>query len=213
MQPVAIAGAGFDGVTEGMSQIEQGAPAAFTFIGGDDFCLDRAGALYGIRKRLFVARSEPRDVLLQPVKEAGIMDQPVFDDFCQSGSQLPLIQRIQRVGVDYYTAGLMEGPDHVFSQGMVDTRFTAYRGIDLRQKCGRYLQESHAPLITGGGKAGDIADDPSAQGNKRAVAVEAVLQQTGKDGIQRFYSLVLLSIGKNDGGQVKVVESSLMPSR
>ena len=55
MQPVAVAGPGFDGMTEGMAQVEQGAPAAFTFIVGDDFRLDRAGSLYGISERLFVA--------------------------------------------------------------------------------------------------------------------------------------------------------------
>ena len=51
MKPVAIAGPGFDGMSEGMTQVEQGAPAAFTLIVGDDFRLDRAGSLYGICER------------------------------------------------------------------------------------------------------------------------------------------------------------------
>ena len=75
MQPVAIAGPGFDGMSEGMTQVEQGAPAAFTFIVGDDFRLDRAGSFYGIGERWFVARTEPLDVLFEPDKETGVMDQ------------------------------------------------------------------------------------------------------------------------------------------
>ena len=55
MQPVAVAGCRFDGVSEGVAEVEQGALAMFAFIGGDDAGLVLAGLSNGVREGLGVA--------------------------------------------------------------------------------------------------------------------------------------------------------------
>jgi hypothetical protein len=47
--------------------------------------------------------------------------------------------------------------------GMIDRGLAAHRGIDLRQQRGRDLDEGHAALVAGGGKAAHVADHPAAE--------------------------------------------------
>jgi hypothetical protein len=56
MQPRAVTHAGFNGVTESVAQIEQGALTAFPFVGGDNVGLGLAGNFNGIGQRLMIAR-------------------------------------------------------------------------------------------------------------------------------------------------------------
>src|SRR4029453_10490633 len=86
-------------------------------------------------------------------------------------------QRLQRGDVDPYQPGLVKRADQVLAAGMIDRRLATDAGIDLGEQRGRHLYEGDAALKGGGREAGQVADDPAAEGDDRRVAVEARVDQ------------------------------------
>ena len=88
---------------------------------------------------------------------------------------------------------------------MVDGRFSAHTGIDLRQQRGRNLHKRHAAHIAGGGKAGHVTNHAAAQGKQHGFAVTAVAQQVVKNLVQRGPVLERLAIGQHHLAHLGVV--------
>ncbi len=206
MQPVAIAHFGFNGVAKGMAKIENGANSGFAFVFGHYPCLGLAGALDSFGQCRRVQLDELLHMLLKPVHERGITNQAVLYHLGQPGRKLARWQCAQGIGINNHGFGLVEGTNHVLAQLMVDTGLAAYRGIHLRQQCGRHLNETDATLVAGSGKAGHVSGHSTAQRNQRGLAIMTILQQAIKHLLQGWPVLVRLAIRQDDFRQLIVVQ-------
>ena len=97
VQPGRVVGGALDGVAERVAEIEQRAIAALVLVARDDFGLDLAGALDGVRERGGVARQQLRGIRSSQSKKLAVDDEPVLDDFGEAGAQLAIGQRGERV--------------------------------------------------------------------------------------------------------------------
>ena len=173
---------------------------------------------------LGVTLQQPPHVLLQPLKQRRVADEPILDDLCSGSSsvaagdsgqaaaikrrkrhqrlqhqpaehlpnycthphphlhphpptgdargQLPVGQRVERVGVDQHAARLVERANHVLAQRVVDAGLAAHRGVDLGHDGGGHLDEVHAALVGRRRKASHVAYHAAAQRDERRVAVQ-----------------------------------------
>jgi hypothetical protein len=101
----------------------------------------------------------------------------VLDHLGETGAQLPLRQRRERVRVGEHELRLVERADHVLAARMVDRGLAAHRRVDLREQRRRHLDERHAALVGRGGEAGEVADHAAAERHDRGVPVAAVREQ------------------------------------
>ncbi len=127
MQPGSIAQARFDRMAERVPEVEHSAKAAFTLVQRDDFGLDRDRAKHGMLQCCRIARKESPDIFLEPRKEFRVADQAMLDDFGKTRAQLPLRQRLERIGVGEDEPRLMKSADHVLPERVVDRRLPANR--------------------------------------------------------------------------------------
>lgn len=95
---------------------------------------------------------------------------------------------------------MVEGADEVLAQRVVDPRLPPHGAVDLREESGRHLDEGDAAQEGGGGIAGHVADDPAAQGDQAAGAVEFPGDEGVVNGLQGPGVLVLLAVGEDDAG-------------
>jgi hypothetical protein len=98
---------------------------------------------------------------LEPFEERDIANRGGLDDLGETRCQLAIRQGRQAIRVDQHGERLVERPDHVLAQRVIDTGLAAHRRIDLRQQRGRHLHERHPTLVDGRGETGEVADDPA----------------------------------------------------
>ena len=127
MQPSAVTQARFDGMAEGVAEIENLAQTGLAFIDVHNVRLDFAAAPHGKGQRLAVARQQRVDMLFEPGEKSHVGDWPVLDHFGQAGTQLALRQRCQRVQVANDLAWLVERTHHVLAQRMVHSGLAPHR--------------------------------------------------------------------------------------
>ncbi len=125
MQPGPVTQARFDGVAEGVAEIEQLAQAALALVLADDFGLDRDRAHHRVAERIGVAREQGVEIRFEPAEERRIADQAILDYFGDSRAQLALGQGLQGIEVGEHEPWLMKSADHVFSERMVDRGLAA----------------------------------------------------------------------------------------
>ena len=92
----------------------------------------------------------------------------------------------------------MEGADHVLAQGMIDAGLAADRGVDLREKRGRHLDERDAPQENRSGESGEIAHHAATQCDDRRLAVAARFEQGVENEVQGRAVLERFPIGHDD---------------
>ena len=80
-KPAGITGGRFQGVTESVAEIEQGARTGLGFILGDDAGLGLAGLADGMDPGLGIAAQDLTGRTLQPDEEILVAEQPVFRHF------------------------------------------------------------------------------------------------------------------------------------
>src|SRR5258706_14651695 len=120
MPPSYISQAGYDGVAEGMFEVQEYAQSAHALVMADDFGLDRDRAHDSVLERVRVAREQAIEVGLEPVEERRVADQAVLDHFGQPREQLALGQGLQRFNAGQHKPGLMKGADQVFPRRMMN---------------------------------------------------------------------------------------------
>ena len=88
---------------------------------------------------------------------SGSQTTAVLDHLGKAGTQFPVGQRGQGVGVRDDGERLIEGADQVLAARMIDPGLAADRGIDLGEQRRRHLHIADAALIAGRGEARDVA--------------------------------------------------------
>ncbi|CWO33391.1 Uncharacterised protein [Neisseria meningitidis] len=127
MQPSAVTHLGFNGVSEGVSEVEPCAYALFGFVLGDDVCLHLAAAVHGLGEFFPIERHQFGHMLFQPFKKADVAERAVFDDFRHTGGQFAGGQGVQRVQVGKHRLRLVKRANHIFAERVVDGGFAAHR--------------------------------------------------------------------------------------
>ncbi len=95
--------------------------------------------------------------------------------------------------VDQHQPRLVERADQIFSRPVIHAGLAADAGIDLGEQRRGDLHAGNAAEIAGGGKAGDVADDPAAQRDERRAALEPLRDEPVVDGRNRVEIFVLLA--------------------
>jgi len=142
-------------------------------------------------------RRQGAQVLFEPGKKHRVANQADLDDLGESGRELAVGKRIERVGVDNHRARLMERADHVLAERVVHAGLAADRGVHLGEQRGRHLDERDAALVTGGGESGHVADNTPAQRNEGGAPVTMRRKQRIENTVQHLERFVLLAIGQH----------------
>ena len=133
-QSVGEASLSLKRMAEGVPEIEQcAAISGLTLVLGDDPRLGRYALGDRMGASLGVAVEQVAGMGLAPGKEAGIVDQSVFDDFGIARSEFPRRECVQNGRVDQHEAGLVKGADQVLAGPRVDGGLAADRAVDLCQ--------------------------------------------------------------------------------
>ena len=107
--------------------------AALALVRCHDPGFELAGTAHHMLQPLLVLLQQALVLLLKPGEKLRIAEQPVFDDFGQSGTELALRQRMQGVHVADDTQRLMKRAYEILAAQMIDGSFATDRGIHLRQ--------------------------------------------------------------------------------
>lgn len=161
-------GSPFDGVPDGVPEVERLADSFFEGVGVDNGSLDRHGALYESEK---FRGGCLREVGAQDVGEVALVGkQGVFEHFGETGNELAGGQRFEEIVVDDDAGGGGESAYFVFEPVEVDAGLPAHGGVYLRQEGGGDVDAADASLEAGGGKAAHVGNDASTDVYEEGVA-------------------------------------------
>ncbi len=122
----------------------------------------------------------------------------VLDDFVESRTKLASRQRLQERRIDGDDRWMVERPDEILAERMVDAHLAANRAVDLREKRGRHLHERYAAQVRGGDEARHIADDAAADCNDGGATIGVELDQRLVCARDRRELFVSLAVRKQD---------------
>jgi hypothetical protein len=187
----------FDGVSEGVAEVQESADAFFVGIFVDDGGLD--GDVFGdeFGEYCNIAGGDFGGVVGDEGKQRGIADDGVLDAFGQAAPELARRKRGKGGDVGDDNFGLVESADEIFSGGMIDADFSADGGIDGGEQRRGNLDKGDAAEDGDGDEAGEIADDSAAQCDHRRGAFDLGIEKRAQRGDGRVDGFVLLAGGKD----------------
>ena len=68
----------------------------------------------------------------------------------------------------------MKSADEILSRRQIDAGFSADRRVDLREQCGRNLDDGDTAQVNGRGKSSEIADHAATERQHEIVSFEAI---------------------------------------
>ena len=200
VEELLVVGGGFDGVADGVAEVEDHAEAGFFFVFADDvgFDADRGGDDMG--ESGGVTCEDGFGVLFHVAEEFCVVDDAGFDGLLQAGAELRRRKGAEEVGVGEDGLRMVEAADEVFAGDEVDAGLAADRGVDLREERGRNLDVADAAHVDGGEEAGDVADDAATEGEEERVAVGAGGGELLGEGFDAAQALVRFAAGQEEDG-------------
>src|SRR5262245_21750301 len=109
MQILAVVRNGFERMPKGMTKIQNGAQTAFGFVLTDDLGFDFATTRHDCHQRIGIAAKELWQIALEPLEERRVVNDSIFDYFCEAGAQFTDRQRRQAVKIAEHKARLVKG--------------------------------------------------------------------------------------------------------
>ena len=182
-------------MAKGVPEIQVRAHPALALIFCHDSGFDGAAALNGVRHNTGVTILERCNVLYEPAEKFRIANQAVLHYLSQPSRKLALRQRGKGIEVNQHLLGLMESPDQVFTQLVVDPGFAPDRRVHLCQQRCRHLNKICAAQKAGRSKARHISDHSSAQGDKEAVPFVTVSERRIENFLHRVEVLACFTSG------------------
>ncbi len=149
-------------------------------------------------QRIGVARLDARHIRLEPFEKRDVANRGGLDDLGETCGQLAIRQGREAIGVDQHGTRLVERPDHVLAERMIDAGLAADRRIHLRQQRGRHLHERHPALVDGRGETGEVADDAAPERHERRRALRADLEEPRQQVVERRPRFVRLAVRNED---------------
>ncbi len=177
MQPAAVAKPGFDGVAEGVAEVQKRPGAALALVSCHHLRLVSAGAVDDEGQRFAVEIQHRAQVRLYPGEKFEVADEAVLDNLGESGAELPEGKGPKGRRVRENAARLVERADHVLAQAVIHRGLAADRGVHLGEERRRHLNVVDTALIACRGESGHVSDHPSAQRYEGCIPGEAALEQ------------------------------------
>jgi len=171
MEELLVVGGGFDGVADGVAEVEDHAEAGFFFVFADDIGFDADAGGDDAGESGGFACEDGFGVLLHVAEELCIVDDAGFDGFLQACVEFGGGKSAEKIYVGEDSLRMVEAADEIFSCGEIDSGFSADGGVDLRQERRRDLDVADAPHVNGSEEAGDVAEDSATEGEEERVAV------------------------------------------
>jgi len=138
MEELLVVGGGFDGVADGVAEVQDHAEARLLFVFADDvgFDADRGGYYFrerfGVSVLFCVACVQAGfGVLFHEAEEFCVVDDACLDGFLQAGAEFGGGEGAEKVGVGEDGLWVVEAADEVFAGCEVDAGFAADGGVDL----------------------------------------------------------------------------------
>ena len=208
---------GFDGVGEGVAEVEEGAAAVgfeFAFVAFDDAGFEGDVLCDEVCDGCWIAAQGGQRGLQRFERECGVglgdalRDHRVLDDFGTAAGEGAVVERGERENISEYEGGLVEGADHVFLEFVVDEQvdagFAAHAGVDHAQERGGALDPGDAAAVGGGDEASDVAYEAATEGDDGVVAFELGASDSEEKVVGCVVGFVFF-----DGGEVSVVNVEL----
>ena len=171
MQQLPVSGGGFDGVADGVAEIENHAQTAFVLIGGHDGGFHADGGDDDLLQCVGFKLKQARGVRFHEAEQRSVANDARLQAFDEAGAQLALRKSGQEIDVGDDCGGMVEGSDEIFAFGKIDAGFAADGRVNLCQKRGGNLNETNAAHVDSGQKSADIADDAAAEGDEQRAAI------------------------------------------
>ena len=190
----AVPARGFDGVPYRMPEVERAPEAPLALVRRDDRRLDPTRFADDGDERRDLALDDRPEVAAHPLEQLAARDDAVLDDFVQSGPELAPGERVEQLRVGDDHDWLVERPDQVLAQRMVDADLAADRAVDLGQQGGRRLDQPHAAQQGRRRETGHVAHHAAPERHDRGAAVGSSLDQRAVepvDGAQRLRPLAV----------------------
>ena len=136
VEELFVVGGGFDGVAEGVAEVEDHAQAGLFFVLLDYVGFDADGGGYYVGEGVLAGFfcEDGVGVFFEVGEEFGVVDDAGFDGLLQAGAELGGREGAEEVGVGEDGLGVVEAADEIFSGEEVDAGFAAYGGVDLREE-------------------------------------------------------------------------------
>src|ERR1051325_10196196 len=100
----------------------------------------------------------------------------MLDNFCKSRTQLVKWKCTKYLRVYNDCGRGVENAYQILAGGGIHGCFSADGGVDHRHQTGGYLDDGNAPHKSGRDEPGQVADNPTAEGDHRGVPAEAADQ-------------------------------------
>jgi len=114
---------------------------------------------------------------LQPGKERGITEQPVFDHLGHARGKFAGRQCLQQFRGNIYRPRMVERTHEVFPGGKVEPCLAANRAVNHGEQSRRHLHILDAPQVSGRGKAAQVAHHAAPDDPEHALPVDFVSRQ------------------------------------
>jgi len=128
------------------------------------------------------------------MEQSAIANNSVLDSFVEARAHLTRRKCVKHFRIYHDKRRLVERPYQVLSQRMIDGGFAAYGAVNLSHQCGGNLYKSDSAQVGGGGKSGQITNDPSADSDDDVGALDSVLDQKSKQRLSRAQILKSLAV-------------------
>ncbi len=171
----AVAALRFEGMAEGVAEVEQGAAAIglrLELVLRDDGGFQAAALDHGVGQRRGVALHGHRALALAPLPQRAVQ-QPVLRHLRPARAELARRQRGERRRVGEHEPGLVERADQVLAVRRVDAGLAADAAVHLGQQGGRALHEVQAAQHAGRAEPREVAHDAAAERHDDGAAVGA----------------------------------------
>ncbi len=212
VEVVSVSGHCFDGVPEGMPQIEEGPPTAggiLLFVGGDNRGFDGTVGAHNIGQlRMF--RRKRCIQIFDTIKKCSIRQQAMLDHLSHAGGKLARWQASQQGDIDKNRYRLMKGTDQIFAGLKIDSRLSTDGAIDHGKKCRRDLIKIDSTEEGSSGKPCKVTGHATANGEEGASPVNAVFGQKVAAAFQ--FLKTLRTFPGRDGVARKCSEGGLQKS-
>ncbi len=175
----------FNGMAEGVSEIELPADTGFFFILLNHPGLDGHGTGYQVKNGFRIQGQCVVLIVFNERQHVGVRDKRVFDNFGQAVGNFRRRQGGKHGWVADHKPGLGEHPGHVFVSRHIHPVFPPDTGIDLRKQRGGDKPEIHSPHEYGRHKPCDITDNTPADAQNKDRPVTAVCHQRFQEELHR----------------------------
>ena len=184
----------FDGVCNGVSQIEFTAFAALALVAFDNLGFDFDCHQHQICHQQRITLQLFKRQSLNHFEQYSIADQTRLDQFGHTCAELTRRERAQHTDVAQHKLGLIEATDHIFVAVEIDTILATHAGVDLTQQRGRNKAKAHTTHKGRSHETRNVGHNSTTDTEQEGLSVGTAFDQFAMDlrhGFEGFDTLAL----------------------